>query len=106
MLTASTYHHPAATDTAATNSSSPTPSPPPFLGCMKARGALLDGQALVREAQPSAEDCCRACRAWNTSAMSNGTACQVFNYCGLEGGCRYEDPGGSGTVALAQGECE
>ena len=58
----------------------------PWLGCMKAAGALMDGRVVaLLDGVPSADECCRRCRGLETAG---GGVCNVWNYCERQGGCR------------------
>jgi hypothetical protein len=74
----------------------------PWLGCMKARGALMDGRVLaVRDGVPSPEDCCRLCRGLEDAG---GGVCNVWNFCSREGGCRWGGVGWRVAARWAAGQ--
>jgi hypothetical protein len=69
----------------------------PWLGCMTADGALMDGKVVaLRDGVASPEDCCRLCRGLEDAG---GGVCNVWNYCSREGGCRW---GGVGWLVAAR----
>lgn len=64
------------------------------MGCIYAEGALLDGNVVeTLDGVESAEACCRACRALDSSV------CGMWNYCGKADGCRC-DAGARGQVCF------
>ena len=67
--------------------------------------------------QPTPEACCRACRAWNSSAGSRAggnspsplnatpSVCNVWSHCSNPDGCRFTTDDGA-ELALPEGGCE
>ena len=71
-------------------------------------------QVATLQGQPSAEACCRTCRAWgggnssSTDAGGGGSApsrCNAWNWCGRPEGCRLPLDDG-GALELRRGGCE
>lgn len=79
-----------------------------YLGCLLGDDAVMDGIVLGTLSDvPTAEECCRRCRAWLADSGGKGMQCNVWNYCnttrGPEG-CRCAF-GGRGIPAGRQAVC-
>ena len=75
-----------------------------WLGCLLVERALAAGEVVwpgAANPQPSAEACCRSCRAFG----QGGLRCNVWNYCGREDGCSMRTSFNS-LVSLSSGQCE
>ncbi|EFN56522.1 hypothetical protein CHLNCDRAFT_144136 [Chlorella variabilis] len=88
-----------------------------WLGCFVGRNAAVDGVQVATVQQQTPEACCRACRAWNSSAGSRAggnspsplnatpSVCNVWSHCSNPDGCRFTTDDGA-ELALPEGGCE
>ncbi|PSC73546.1 Serine threonine-kinase CTR1 [Micractinium conductrix] len=73
-------------------------------GCFIGRHAIMDGDVVgVLDGVPSAEACCRACRALVNASVPT---CNAFTYCNQTEGCSYTEMDRGQSLTLAASQCE